>query len=189
MSRSSEFNIGDLIKTILIALVISILIEKYLISLTVVSGDSMMSTLHNNDRLVIEKMSYRFDSPERGEIIIFEPPIYGRENEIFVKRVVAISGDKYKVEENKVYINGELLKEEYAYNNDGSNLPYPFTEGIVPKESVFVLGDNRNNSNDSRMFGYVTLDRIKGKVFTKIWPIKSHSIIKASYNLENDINK
>lgn len=186
MSKSSEFNIGDWVKTILIALLISLLIEKFLISLTVVSGDSMMSTLHNDDRLVIDKISYRFTSPERGEIIIFEPPIYGREKEIFVKRVVGIPGDKYKIEGNNVYINGELLNEDYIYNNEEKILPYPFTEGVVPEGNVFVLGDNRNNSNDSRMFGYVSLDRIRGKVFTKVWPIKSHSIIKASYNLDSN---
>lgn len=101
MEEATGLRMKDWVKTIIIALILSFLLEKFLITFTVVSGDSMMATLSNEDRLVIDKISHKFLSIDRGEIIIFKPPIYGRDDEIFVKRVIAIAGDTYKIKYNK----------------------------------------------------------------------------------------
>lgn len=181
MEDNIKFNLRDWLKTIIIALIISIIIEKFFISVTIVSGESMLSTLHNDDRLIIDKVSYNFDSPRRGEVVVFIPPIKGREDELFVKRVVGVSGDTYNIEGNKIYINGELLQENYIYNYKDVDRNYEFEFGIVPKGHIYVLGDNRNNSNDSRSFGCVPVDKIKGRVLTKIWPIKPITTFSAQY--------
>jgi len=182
MKKGIFYNLIEISKIIMIALIISILLEKHIIGLTIVDGESMLNTIRDNDKVLINKICYSFNNPKRGDIIVFTPPIKSREDELFIKRVVAISGDKFKVEDNKIYINDSLLNESYILDNEFSNRNYSVIEGVVSDGYVFVMGDNRGNSNDSRNFGLVPIKNIKGKAITKIWPVNGMRSLAVQYN-------
>lgn len=164
-------------KTLVIALIVASLIIMFVFETVSVDGTSMYSTLHNNDRLVIEKVSYRFEKPKKGDIIVFKYP--SDTSKKFIKRVIAVGGDKIKISNDRVYVNGKKIYEPYAYFIDGSNdviqdyRIHNYGEATVPKDSVFVLGDNRYNSLDSRFedeVGFVNDKLIIGKEFLRIYP-------------------
>lgn len=187
MINKNKINIfTDCIKIIFITLAITILIEKYIIGITLVKGGSMLDTIKDNDRLLINKLSYIYKKPSRGDIIVFKPPLKNRKDELFIKRVIAVEGDEFKIVGNHVYINNELLIEEYISDEKYIERDYNVLQGVVPKGYVFVLGDNRNNSNDSRTFGFVPIKNIEGKAVTKIWPIKGAATLAVEYPQDGD---
>ncbi len=159
----------DWVKTIVVSLVIALVITTF-IRPTLVKGSSMYPTLEENDYLIINKMAYKSDIPERGDIVVFKSELMqenGKKKDL-VKRIVAVEGDTIKVTEGEVYVNGEMLDEEYI-NGD-------YTDGYVdievPKGYVFAMGDNRPNSLDSRdsRVGIVPVDHIVGKVGIRLFP-------------------
>jgi len=182
MKKGFIYDLIKIGKAIIIALLISVLIENYIIGLTIVSGESMLYTIKNNDRVLINKICYINNKPKRGDIVVFNPPIEKRKQELFIKRVVAVSGDKFKVEKNRVYINGVLLHEDYVLDKNFKDRDYNLVEGVVPEGYVFVMGDNRNNSNDSRTFGLVPVENIRGKAITKIWPVNGIKSFAVQYD-------
>ncbi|KOF58145.1 signal peptidase I [Clostridium sp. DMHC 10] len=164
-------------KTLVVALIVAALIIMFVFETVSVDGTSMYSTLHNNDRLIIEKVSYRFKKPERGDIIVFKYP--SDTSKKFIKRVIAVAGDKIKISNDRVYVNGKKINEPYAYFIDGNDEViqdyriHNYEEATVPKDSVFVLGDNRYNSLDSRFedeVGFVNDKLIIGKELLRIYP-------------------
>lgn len=155
----------ELVEAILPALVIVLVVNIFLAQATRVEGQSMEPNLHNNERLIIEKLTKRFHSPVRGDIIVIRRP-QGRSDPL-IKRVIGLPGDTVEVRDGHVYINGEQLDEPYiAQPTLGVMSPR-----LVPEEHVFVLGDNRNASNDSRAFGVVPFDDIIGRAWFKYWPM------------------
>jgi signal peptidase I len=140
----------------------------------------------SNQKLIVNEILYDIRKPERGEVIVFHVPDEGRD---FIKRVIAVAGDTVKVEGDKVLVNGEPVNETYIqeaidkahaedrlYNN--TDFPNSFVpEGVVPEGHVFVMGDNRSNSTDSRMIGYVPLGDIIGRADLIFWPIKDVGLI------------
>ncbi len=162
-----------LIRIFLIAILLGLFFEKFIFGFTVVQGLSMYPTLNNQDKLFINKLEYRLHGPHPGDIVIFAPPIKDRKKELFIKRVVAVEGDSFEIIDGKIYINGETIKENYITFEEYDDRDYPITAGVVPKGMVFVLGDNRNDSNDSRCFGYVSIKSIKGRAEYRIWPVEA----------------
>lgn len=145
---------------------------------TRVSGDSMESALHNGDNLIVDKISYRFRDPERYEIIVF--PYQYQENTFYIKRIIGLPGETVQVKEGEVYINGELLGENYGLEQieegkEGLAID-PITLG---EDEYFVLGDNRNHSSDSRdpSVGILTKDDLIGRAWVRIWPLNSIGVI------------
>lgn len=145
---------------------------------TRVSGDSMESALHNGDNLIVDKISYRFRDPERYEIIVF--PYRYQENTFYIKRIIGLPGETVQVKEGEVYINGELLGENYGLEQieegkEGLAID-PITLG---EDEYFVLGDNRNHSSDSRdpSVGILTKDDLIGRAWVRIWPLNSIGVI------------
>ena len=144
---------------------------------------SMQPTLQINDKLIVDKISYRFANPVRGDIVVFNPTAQlakevdaeGKQKfkENFIKRVIGVPGDRIEVKSGKVYINGKVISEKYL--DEAPNYNWSSTaltpDGVVPKSHYLVLGDNRNNSYDSHYWGFVPKDKIVGKAVVRFWPL------------------
>jgi signal peptidase I len=162
-----------------------------------IPSGSMLPTLQINDRLIIDKLSYRFSNPQRGDIIIFDLPENLGFKEPFLKRVIGLPGDRVDVKGGKVYINGKVLSEKYLdeppdedwsttdrFTSDGpGKVSWP-ADGRVPQGQYLVLGDNRNNSYDSHYWGFVLKEKIIGRVSKRFWPLSRAGEIdpKPEYN-------
>lgn len=159
--------IKDWIVSIAIAIVLAFLIRYFIVELYLVDGPSMRPTLQSAERLVVNKFIYRFRTPERGEILVFRYPRDPSRD--FIKRVIAIPGDTIEIKDGRVYVNSTLLNEPYILSKTRGNYPL----ATVPEGHIFVMGDNRNNSEDSRFadVGFVPFDLIKGKAMLIFWPI------------------
>jgi len=165
IKKRKKSMIQDLLETVITAGVIAFIIITFIGQVTVVRGASMEATLHNNERLIANKIGYRFESPQRSEIIIFKPPLDTKRN--YIKRVIGLPGDKIKIVNGRVYLNDQELKEPYLKYKSYENMP----EIVVPENSYFVLGDNRPNSSDSRYWGFVPRKNIVGKAWIVFWPL------------------
>jgi len=155
----------ELFETVVSAGIIAFIIITFIGQVTVVKGASMEDTLFNSERLICNKIVYRITEPKHGEIVIFKPPI--DQNHNYIKRVIAVEGDKVKIVDGTVYLNGEQLEEDYIEHRSYETMP----EIIVPEDSYFVLGDNRSNSSDSRFWGFVPEKNIIGRASVIFWPI------------------
>lgn len=155
----------EVLETVLPALLIALLINVFVGQATRVEGQSMEPNLHTDQRLVVEKVSYRFHGPQRFDIVVLRLPEQG--DELLIKRVVGLPGETVMLREGRVYINGEPLDEPFTGEE---TRPGRQTEITVPPLHIFVLGDNRNRSNDSRSFGPVPIDNIVGRAWISYWP-------------------
>ena len=162
----------DILETVLIALLIAILVRALVVERFLVDGPSMEPTLWNGQSLLVYKLAYRFGQPKRGDVVVFRYPLDpGRD---YVKRCVAVGGDTIEMRVGRVYVNGQLVEEPYV-RFPGLTEMKAIT---VPQGSIFVMGDHRTNSEDSRMFGPVKMDLIKGKAVFVIWPPKDMGAIE-----------
>lgn len=143
-----------------------------------VDGDSMNSTLQDEDNLWVDKLTYRFKAPERFDVIIFKYD----ENTTYVKRIIGLPGETVRIDENgNIYINGEILEENYGLETISiQNIGRAGQDVTLGEGEYFVLGDNRNNSSDSRWSGVgnVSIDDIVGKVVLRIYPLSKIGLIK-----------
>ncbi len=172
--KSIGREIAEWVCSIAIALIIALVLRNYVVILARVDGNSMLPTLHNNERLVVWRLGYE---AEAGDIVILDPPS-GRGP--YVKRVIATEGQVVKIDNmsGEVYVDGEKLSEPYI-----NNKTYTMTgesEFIVPEGHTFVMGDNRGNSHDSRSadVSYIDKDKIYGKVVFRIWPFNALGTVK-----------
>lgn len=144
---------------------------------TRVDGRSMMNTLHDGDNLIVEKLSYRFSDPKRFDIIVFPPT---GKKEYYIKRIIGLPGETVQIDENgNIYINGELLEENYGAETIQN--PGRAAKSItLGDDEYFVMGDNRNNSKDSRSeeVGNVKRSQIIGRAWLRIWPLNKFGLLK-----------
>lgn len=170
MSDKLKKEIIDWIKTIVISLGLAFLIVQ-VIKPTIVSGESMYPTLNDKDYLILNRLSYKFGEVKRGDIIVFKTDLKqdnGKEKDL-IKRVIAVPGDHLAITDSKVYLNNNLIDEPYIDN--------AYTSGdidiVIPDGKVFVMGDNRENSKDSRSedVGLVNMDDILGEVMIRLLPL------------------
>lgn len=152
------------VKSLAIAGVLAIIIHTFLFAVVVVSGPSMEATLHNNERLIMNKLVYNFNDAEHGDIIVF----HATEQDDYIKRVIGLPGDKVEYRNNQLYINDEAVEEPYLAD---TTYTVDFGPVVVTEDTVFVLGDNRLNSTDSRIIGAISEDKIVGRVNLLIWPL------------------
>lgn len=173
-SKKGEF-LKELVKDFVIALVIVLAITM-VIKPTVVKETSMLDTLVPDDYLLLYKLAYIGDkSPERGDIIVFKSDLDNPETGkkmLLIKRVIGIEGDEIAFKDNQVYRNGKLLQEDYVCTSDSGPVYYPEGSYIVGEDEVFVLGDHRQVSRDSRYpeVGMVSEDSITGKAIVRLFP-------------------
>lgn len=162
---------------IVIVVILSLGIITFIGQRTKVSGHSMETTLSDGDNLIVDKISYRFRDPERFEIIVF--PFQYEEHTYYIKRIIGLPGETVQVIDGYVYINGEVLDENYGLEvmDDPGIAAEPITLG---KDEYFVLGDNRNHSSDSRdpSVGVLHRDDIMGRAWIRIWPFDKFGVIK-----------
>ena len=161
--------------TIVAAVLIAMFLNRFVLINAEIPSGSMENTIMTGDKLIGFRWSYLFSGPERGDIIIFKFP--DDESQNYVKRVIGCPGDTVKIEDGKVYVNGELLEEDYLKETwTVATGPYTFE---VPEDSYFVMGDNRNNSYDGRYWTntYVKKDKILGKAIFRYWPLKNFKIL------------
>src|SRR6267378_474848 len=174
-ATSEGSNASSLLREVAEVVVLAVILYvgiSFAVQAVHVEGLSMWSTLDNNDYLIANKIDYRLHAPQRGDIIILRPPTNNSTD--FIKRVIALPGEKILIRSGVVYINGHRLEEPYlpeAWVID-NNYPRNGSDGeVIPANSYFVMGDNRNRSQDSRFFGPITRDRIDGKAWFRIWPL------------------
>ena len=171
---------SDWLVSIIVAVALAFCIRTFLVEPYMVEGSSMYPTLKNHERLIVDKLSYFVTNPKRGEIVVFRFP--KDESRDFIKRVIAVGGDTIEMKNGQVFVNGQALKEDYIYKNDpkGKNIS-SYRKTIVPEGTIFVLGDNRNNSEDSRFadVGFVPHKLVKGRALVCFWPLGNMSVIKA----------
>ena len=132
-----------------------------------VGSESMVPTLEVWDRVLINKLAYALDKPERGDIVLFRSPDGGEDP--LIKRVVGLPGDTILVRHDRLFVNGEPLREPYV-NDEFRELQTPYGPREVPPDHVFVMGDNRGNSQDSRIFGPVPEENLIGEALFRFWP-------------------
>ncbi len=163
MSFSKET--WEWIRSIAIAVVMALLIRFFIIEVFVVDGRSMLPTLSDYNRLIVDKISYRFNEPRYGDIVVFD----SQTGKDFIKRVIGAGGDTIEIRAGKVYRNGSLLEEPYLMGQTDYSDYGPVE---IPPGCFFLMGDFRRNSMDSRdlRVGFVSMERIKGRACLVFWP-------------------
>ncbi len=154
----------EIVQVVLPALLLALIVHLFLAQATVVFGQSMEPNLSARQRLIIDKISYRFHSPNRDDIIVLKVPSM---DELLVKRIVGLPGETVEIHNGLVYINGQPLPELFKHDESNQNMELT-TLGPL---DYFVLGDNRGNSNDSRVFGPIKRGYILGRVWLRYWPL------------------
>ena len=162
---------------IVVVVAASYLIVTFVGQRTEVSGSSMETTLSSGDQLIVDKISYRFRDPKRYDIVVF--PYRYEENTYYIKRIIGLPGETVQIVDGMVYINGSPLNEHYG--NEVIEDPGSAAESItLGDDEYFVLGDNRNNSQDSRAsnVGLIHRDELLGRAWVRIWPFDQFGVIK-----------
>lgn len=157
---------GEVFESIAIAIILAVVIRLFLIEPFGVISGSMEPTLSVNDRMLVSKVSYYIQEPKRGDIVLFKYPLDRKRN--FVKRLIATEGETVAVRNSRLYINGQQVPEDYLPRG----LKFrDYGPVVVPPDSYFMMGDNRNNSSDSREWGFVHKDLVVGKAVVIYWPL------------------
>jgi signal peptidase I len=156
----------EVAETVIPAVVIALIINLFLAQATQVLGQSMEPNLHSTQRVVVEKVTYRFfHGPRRGDIVVIALP---EQSEMLIKRVVGLPGESIEVRSGRVYIDGKPLDEPWTVNPGGGS----YGPQTIPPLHVFVMGDNRGASNDSRNFGPVAIEHVVGHAWFSYWPLE-----------------
>lgn len=163
----------EVLETVLPAVLIALLINIFVGQATRVEGQSMEPNLHTDQRLVVEKVTYRFHGPQRFDVVVIRVPSQG--DELLIKRVVGLPGETVEIKGGYVYINGQQLDEPFV---TVETRPGRHEEVVVPPLHVFVMGDNRNHSNDSRSFGPVPIENIVGRAWLSYWPLEEVGLVE-----------
>ncbi len=173
-TKKQKSPVREWLEAIIGSVILTAFIITFIAQSFSVQGSSMMPTLQNNQRLLVDKLSYRFTEPSHGEVIVFKYPINPREE--FIKRVIGVPGDTVAIAQGNLYVNGELIEEDY--------ISEPAVRGFlsqeVPEDHYFVLGDNRNNSMDSRdpRVSFVPKELVVGRAIWSYWPLSRLEIMR-----------
>ena len=168
---------------LVVALVIAITVRSFILQQFYISGPSMEATMFQDNRVLVNKLSYRLHDIHRGDVVVFDRvTVDGQvvQHDDLIKRVIALGGEKISIKDCKVFIDGKLLPEPYLNDydlvqtviEDRCRVPM-MDEMIIPANQLFVMGDNRPQSFDSRMFGPIEQDLVVGRAFVIIWPLNA----------------
>lgn len=162
------------IKALGIAVLIAFFIRAFIFAPIVVDGESMLPTLHDRERLIVNKAVYLYSEPKRGDIVVF----HATENKDWIKRVIGEPGDVVKVEDGVLYVNNNVVEEPYLKAGETGIVTNDFVE-IVPDHYFFLMGDNRPNSRDSRIIGSVPSTAVVGRADFVFWPVSSFRFVQS----------
>ena len=189
--QSARSSLVELVMIVAVALGLALTIQAFLIKPFRIPSESMVPTLEINQRVLVDRVSFRFSEPDRGDIVVFKPPKGADQNRCgvrhsaqsacprptseksgtnFIKRVVGIGGDRLKVIDGRVYINGKPQKDSHARLDSGCGICNLPREIKIPKGYYFMMGDNRGESADSREWGPIPDEWMIGKAFMTYWP-------------------
>ncbi len=159
----------ELLETVLITVAL-FLAARFSLQPFTVEGQSMEPTFHNGEYILVDKVTYRFHSPERGDVVVFE---YPRDPSLdYIKRVIGVAGDHVVIRNAHVYVNNVQLSEPYvAAEPDYSMSECNYCDVQVPKGDLYVMGDNRNNSSDSHEWGLLPIGNVIGRAWLSYWPL------------------
>ena len=174
VSKHRSHIVREIIETVVLTLLIFFAVH-FSVQPFRVNGPSMQPHLYTNNLILVNLLAYDFGSPQRGDVIVFHPPIATDPGEYYVKRIIAVPGDTIKLTATAVYVNGKKLSEPYINTLGPGNIENP---DVVPtltlqKDQYWVMGDNRQDSQDSRFFGPISRSAIVGKAEVVIWPMNS----------------
>ena len=183
--RSSLGCLFEVIETLVLTLIIFFVIQSFIAQPYQVQQQSMERTLEPGQYVLVDKLTPRFDAYDRGDVVVFNPPeSWTTENTPFIKRVIGVPGDTVEIRDDGiVYVNGIALDEPYTYTND-EGVPEPTDAGgdqnrwVVPDGELFVMGDHRQRSADSRVFGTIPISNVIGRAFLRYWPISTFGILE-----------
>lgn len=170
--KNAKWLFKDVAESILIAVVLAFLIRIFVFQPFYIPSSSMEPTLMPGDRIIVNKFIYRFREPARGEVMVFKYPLDPKRD--FIKRVIGLPGDSVEIKDSTLYINGKKVDESYLPENLAFNDYGPVK---VDKGAYFVLGDNRNNSEDSRFWGFAPRKNVVGKAILIYWPLNRIGLI------------
>ncbi|QOR68540.1 signal peptidase I [Cytobacillus suaedae] len=177
MTRKKN-ELWEWVKALAIAVILAATIRYFLFAPIVVDGLSMMPTLHNEDRMIVNKIGYKIGDPKRFDIVVF----HATEEKDYIKRVIGLPGDRVEYKDDTLYINGQAYEEPYLeqYKSEVVDGPLtdPFVLEEVPEGHIFVMGDNRRQSKDSRHIGPVPIEEVLGKTNMIYWPLSDIGIVK-----------
>lgn len=162
--KSTGKKVREFLVIIAIAVAIGLLLRVFVVEFTMVQGASMEPTLYTGERLLVSKLNYKLGTPGRYEVVTCK---YPNMTGVYVKRVMGLPGETIEIKSGKVYINGEPLSDDRGVATNGQNVPAQ----VVPEGHVFVMGDNRDVSLDSRSLGPIAIDQLIGRAYAIIWPI------------------
>ncbi|MEE3719686.1 signal peptidase I [Tumidithrix elongata RA019] len=162
---------AETIRIVAIAFVLAFLLRTFIVEPRFIPSGSMEPTLQIHDRIIVDKISYQFNQPQRGEILIFYPPaspFIEDTSKAYIKRLIGLPGDRISIQAGKVYVNDIAIEEPYIAEPPSYNFRGSVT---VPPNSYWVMGDNRNNSNDSHVWGFLPKQNIVGRAVFRFWPL------------------
>jgi signal peptidase I len=167
--KKRRAGLAELVVTLLVAFVLVFgLVRPFVVEAYSIPSESMVPTLEIGDRILANKFIYRFIEPKKKDIVVFDS-VGGQDEQTLIKRVVGVAGDEIQVRDGVLYVNDEAQEEPYL----NEEVPFKGSYGptVVPKGHIFVMGDNRGNSADSRVFGPLPLSNLKGEAFMRFWPL------------------
>jgi signal peptidase I len=172
----------EIVETLALTLIIFVVIQNFIAQPYKVQQSSMERTLLQEQYVLVDKLTPRFDTYKRGDIVVFTPPEdwVGADKTPFIKRVIGVGGDTVEIHNGGVYINGERLDEPYIYEEtDGSVQTTEAAQErwVVPNDELFLMGDHRQDSADSRAFGPVPVNQVIGRAWLRYWPFDSFGVL------------
>lgn len=171
-TKEESFLLKDIVEAVLIAVILAVLIRMFVIQPFYIPSSSMEPTLKPGDRIIVNKFIYRFKEIQRGDVMVFKYPLDPSRD--FIKRVIGLPGDTLEIRDSVLYINDNKIAEPYLPKGlrFGSYGPVK-----IPQDEYFMMGDNRNNSEDSRVWGFLPREKVVGKAFVVFWPIDRVKIL------------
>jgi signal peptidase I len=176
----------EIVETLVLTLIIFLVIQTFIAQPYKVQQQSMEHTLEPDQYVLVDKLTPRFDSYKRGDIVVFTPPPdWSREDDTpFIKRVIGLGGETVEIRDGDVFINGTKLDEQYLFATQSGDPTQPTTvpgdehRWVIPAGELFLMGDHRANSADSRMFGPVEAGQVIGRAWLRYWPLDTFGILQ-----------